>query len=259
MKFLTTALDDIGHVSHGFFTRQGGVSGGIYDSLNCAFSSSDAPENVAENRKRVLAALGLPESAGFAVLWQVHSPHVVTVTDKVWTRENTPEGDALVTATPNIALGILTADCAPVLFADAENRVVGAAHAGWKGAVGGVLAATVEAMTKLGAKRGNIHAAIGPCIGPQSYEVSDAFRDPFMAQDKDNARFFRGAGKAGHLMFDLPGYVAHSLSQAGIRHIHDTRQDTLPNEAAFFSYRRTTQRAEKDYGRQISMIAIKGE
>jgi polyphenol oxidase len=255
MKFLTTDLAKHKWLSHGFFTRIGGASAGIYATLNCAWGSADDPEHIRMNREKVAETLGLAPD-NILTLSQVHSPRVITVTD-AWSREKIPEGDALVTDRRGLGLAVQTADCAPILFAAGKARVIGAAHAGWKGAVGGVLEATVEAMKKLGAEPADISAAIGPCIGPQSYEVSSGFDAPFLAQDPANAQFFKKAAKEGHLMFDLPGYVAHRLRLLGLREVHDTRQDTLANEAAYFSYRRTTQRGEKDYGRQISVIAIK--
>lgn len=254
MKYLTTELENISGVRHGFFTRNGGVSEGIYTSLNCAWGSQDKPENVRENRARVAATLGLaPEN--LLTLSQVHSARAVTVAAG-WSRENIPEGDALVTDRPGFGLAVLTADCIPLLFAARRGNVVGAAHAGWKGALGGILEATVGAMQALGAEPGDIVAAIGPCIGPTSYEVSAAFREPFLVQDRENGRFFRPAARDGHLMFDLPGYAMHRLEGIGLAAVYDTRQDTLPAEGVYFSYRRTTQHDEKDYGRQISVISI---
>lgn len=255
MKFLTTDIENIDWVSHGFFTRAGGVSGGIYGSLNCALTSNDAPGHVRANRAKVAEALGL-DPGGIVTLKQVHSARAMHVT-KVLSREETPEADALVTDQPGIGIAVLTADCAPVLFAAKDARVVGAAHAGWKGAVTGILEATVAAMGELGVAPANIVAAIGPCIGPQSYEVSEGFEKPFLAQDAANARFFSPAAKPGHIMFDLPGYTAARLSRLGVGAVIDVRQDTLANEDAFFSYRRACLNKEPDYGRQISVIAIR--
>lgn len=254
MKFLTTDLEKMKWLSHGFFTRLGGASGGVYESLNCAFSSQDKPDDVRANRGKVAETIGV-EPDQVITLKQVHSNKVVTVT-QAWTRDNAPSADALVTAQKGIAISVLTADCAPVLFAAKKARIVGAAHAGWKGALSGVMAETVKAMVALGAKPDDISAAIGPCIGPQSYEVSAGFEKPFLEQDAANDKFFRD-GKPGHLMFDLPGYVAHCLALAGVGTVYDTRQDTLANESAYFSYRRTCLRKEADYGRQISAIAIR--
>ena len=253
MKYLTTSLEDIPWVRHGFFTRVGGVSGGVYNSLNCGPGSGDDLDSVWTNRERVAEALGI---AQLATTSQIHSARAVMLTEP-WEHENRPDADAIVTATRGVGIGVLTADCTPILFASRKDKIVGSAHAGWKGALGGVLEATTEAMKNLGAKTADISAAIGPCIGPLSYEVSDDFINPFLEHDKSSDRFFRKAEKPGHLMFDLPGYVSSRLKAAGIETIHDTKQDTLPNEAAWFSYRRTTQRKEKDYGRQISVIAIK--
>lgn len=255
MKFLTTELEKIKWVRHGFFTRLGGASGGLYNSLNCAFGSKDDAEKVAMNRAKVAETLDL-EPDKIVTLKQVHGNKVLQVTE-AWPRDKPPEADALVTDQRGIGLGILTADCAPVLFADREAKVVGAAHAGWKGALAGVMEETVKAMCTLGAARENISAAIGPCIGPQSYEVSEDFITPFLAQDAANEGFFKPGARAGHLLFDLPGYVAKRLADAGVTTVLDLKQDTLANESAYFSYRRTTQRQEADYGRQISVIAIR--
>ena len=186
---------------------------------------------------------------------QVHSAKVVKVS-KPWTREQAPEADALVTDQKGIGLSVLTADCAPVLFASKNEKVIGAAHAGWKGAISGVMEATVAAMGDFGVKPADIVASIGPCIGPQSYEVSEGFDKPFLEQDKANAKFFR-AGNPGHLIFDLPGYIVERLRLAGVGTVLETRQDTLANEGVYFSYRRSCLRKEPDYGRQISVIAIR--
>jgi YfiH family protein len=250
VKRLTTSLKDIPWVRHGFFTRQGGVSAGIFDSLNCGPGSGDDAASVAENRARVARELGVGD---LVTLWQVHSADVVIVDKPLKDR---PQADALVTAQPNLAIAVLTADCAPVLFASRKDKIVAATHAGWKGAVGGVLEATIERMKSVGVNPADISAAIGPCIGPKSYEVGADFLAPFLALDKANEKFFRKAEKSGHMMFDLPAYVAHRLRLAGITQIEDTRQDTLADEKSYFSYRRSCIRGEKDYGRQISVIAI---
>ena len=237
-------------ITHGFFGRTGGVSGGIYASLNCGPGSGDAPQNVAENRRRVHQALG---ARALNTLHQIHSPDVVTVTEG-WTRG--PQADGMVTATTGIALGILTADCAPVLFADAEARVAGAAHAGWKGALAGVLDATVAAMERLGARRARIAAAIGPCISQANYEVGPEFHTRFAAEDARNARFFLPSDRAGHHRFDLEGYVSERLNAAGVDKIARLSACTYARDADFFSFRRTTHRGEKDYGREISAILL---
>ena len=208
MKLIATELGKIEGVAHGFFTREGGVSEGIYGSLNCAFSSGDNAEHVRENRARVAASLGIAPG-NIVTLRQVHSATTVKVV-KPWDGE-APEADALVTDKPGIGIAVLTADCAPVLFAAEKHGIVGAAHAGWKGAVFGVLDATVKAMTEMGVNPADITAAIGPCIGPQSYEVSEGFESPFLAQSMDSQKFFTPGAREGHLVFDLPGYVATRL------------------------------------------------
>lgn len=254
MKLLASDLGRIEGVSHGFFTREGGVSEGLYGSLNCAYSSGDKAEHVRENRARVAASLGIaPES--IVTLKQVHSAKAVKVTG-LWDGE-APEADALVTDQPGIGIAVLTADCAPVLFAAEKQGIVGAAHAGWKGAVFGVLDATVKAMVEMGVNPADITAAIGPCIGPQSYEVSEGFENPFIAQSMDSQKFFAPGAREGHLVFDLPGYIATRLQKLGVGNIQDTEQDTLSNEATFFSYRRTCLNKEPDYGRQISVISVR--
>jgi YfiH family protein len=241
-------------VRHGFFTREGGVSEGLYASLNCGLGSGDDIDKVATNRGRTMAGIDLPPQA-LVTAYQVHSPDVVEV-EAPWTPENAPRVDAMVTAKPGIALGILTADCAPVLFADRKARVVGAAHAGWRGAVTGVLDATVAAMARHGARPETMMAAIGPCIAQRSYEVGPEFPAPFIAADPDDATFFVPSARAGHFMFDLRGYVAKRLAQLGIRHVHQMPNDTCREEDRFFSYRRACLRGEKDYGRGLSVIAL---
>ncbi|HEV2549339.1 MAG TPA: peptidoglycan editing factor PgeF [Stellaceae bacterium] len=248
-----TALD-LPIIRHGFFTRQGGVSEGIFASLNCGFGSSDDAAKVAENRVRAMAVLGLSGDR-LATCYQVHSAEVVVV-DRPWPRDQRPRADAMVTRTPEIALGILTADCAPVLFADAEARVIGAAHAGWRGALSGVLEATVEAMKKLGATPPRIHAAIGPCIGWNSYEVGPEFPAPFLAENAANASFFRPAPREGHFLFDLAGYGAARLKRLGLAPIETIPGNTAAEAARFFSYRRSCRRKEPDYGRELSAIAL---
>ncbi len=241
-------------VSHGFFTRKGGVSEGVHGTLNCGPGSDDDPAKVDENRRRALAALDAqPDS--LLTLYQIHSADVVTV-DAVWDSGQRPKADAMVTDRPGLVLGILTADCAPVLFADSQAGVVGAAHAGWKGALGGVVPATVSAMERIGADRTRIVAAIGPCISQASYEVSAEFRDPFIAQSADNGRFFSAGERDGHLQFDLEGYVAHSLKRCGVSRFEALHEDTRMQDDLFFSYRRTCLRRERDYGRQLSAIGL---
>ncbi len=248
------ALDALPGIRHGFFTRTGGVSQGLYDSLNCGFGSGDDPAAVAENRARIARRLDLaPER--LVTLYQVHSPTVMVV-EEPWRHDRAPEADALVTARAGVALGILTADCTPILFADAEAGVVGAAHAGWKGAQTGVVAATVQAMTGLGARPERIVAAIGPCIAQKSYEVGPEFPAPFLAQRPDDARFFVPSPRAGHFLFDLPGLVRHRLAACGVGRIDHTGNDTAAEEYLFFSYRRATLRGEKIYGRGLSVISL---
>jgi YfiH family protein len=238
-------------IVHGFFGRAGGVSGGLYASLNCGPGSRDDAAAVAENRRRVAQALA--PGAGLVSLSQIHSPlvHILDGTPK-----ERPEGDAMVTATPGLGLGILTADCAPVLLADREAGVIGAAHAGWKGALGGVLEATLDAMEKLGADRTRIAAAIGPCISQAHYEVGWDFRDRFLELGLRQRKFFVPSGKEGHYRFDLEDYAAHRLAAAGIGNVEKLGVCTYPAENGFFSFRRTTHAGEPDYGRQVSAILL---
>jgi hypothetical protein len=238
-------------IAHGFFGREGGVSDGLYASLNCGPGSKDDPARVEQNRARVTGAL--TKNGSLATLAQIHSPKVHVVGPD-W--HGRPEGDGLVTAMPGRVLGIQTADCTPVLFADAEARVIGAAHAGWKGAWTGVLEAVIAAMEHLGARRTRIVAAIGPTISQANYEVGAEFRDRFLDSDSANARFFIPSDRQGHFRFDLPGFVTARLAAAGIKDIGDLKLCTYPPENGFFSFRRTTHRGEPDYGRQISAIVL---
>ncbi len=242
------------NIRHAFFTREGGVSDGIYASLNGGIGSNDAPENVRENRARMAAALGVAPTH-LVSCFQIHSPDVI-VAEEPWTRENAPRADAIVTRVPGLAVGVGTADCGPILFADAEAGVVGAAHAGWKGALTGVLEATIAAMEKLGAARARIGAAIGPLIRQPNYEVGAEFVDRFTAQDGANARFFKPASRENHAMFDLPGYIKARLERAEIQGVEDLGLCTYAEPARFFSYRRTTHRGEPDYGRHVNAIAL---
>ncbi len=238
-------------IRHGFFTRRGGVSEGLYASLNCGPGSADAAENVAENRRRVAASLG---ASGLASLYQVHGREVVVV-DAQYDITARPKADGLVSRQRGVALGVLAADCTPVLFADAQAQVIGACHAGWRGALAGVTDATIEAMEQLGARREHIRAAIGPTIRQQSYEVSEPFRAEFTAADAANADFFGPGKREGHWQFDLPGYLARRLGNAGIA-FEDMCRDTLSEPENFYSYRRMTLNKEADYGRQVSAIAL---
>lgn len=246
------ALSDIRHT---FFTRAGGVSEGLYASLNAGLGSNDDPARVAENRRRMAMHLGVSADALISC-HQIHSPDVIVATGP-HDGGPRPKADAVVSATPGVACGVATADCGPVLFADPIARVVGAAHAGWKGALGGVLEATVEAMEKLGASRADTVAVIGPLIRQESYEVSKGFEDTFLAQEWSYSRFFR-AGKSGHAFFDLPGFIRERLVVAGVGQVEDLGLDTYADEARFFSFRRTTHRGEPDYGRHIAAITLEG-
>lgn len=253
-------VPDEAPVFHGFFGRSGGVSTDVYASLNCGIGSDDDPAAVHENRKRVAAAVGVATDHLLSV-YQVHGDQCVSV-EGPWAAQGRPEADAMVTDVPGVALGIMTADCAPVLFYGQKSDgspVIAAAHAGWGGALKGILGATVQAMVTKGAQEGSIHAAIGPCIGQASYEVKEAFAEPFMAEDEANETFFMAGQRAGHLQFDLPGYCALKLAKAGLRRVYIKDLDTYFNEEDFYSYRRTTHREEKDYGRQLSVICIRGK
>lgn len=255
MNILT--VDDFfsGSVSHGFFGRQGGVSTGLYQSLNCSPQSKDDPQNVAENRARVLKALG---GNGLSTLKQIHSPICLPVENTCM--NGVEEGDALVTKTAGQVIGCLTADCAPVLFAGTDRDgapVIGAAHAGWGGALKGVLESTIAGMVNLGADISTIKAAIGPCIGQASYEVGADFMTPFIEEDKNAAQFFSSLDGGQKMLFNLSAYVEFRLKRAGIGHILSVNKDTYALENEYFSFRRATHRGETDYGRQISAISIR--
>ncbi len=240
---------------HKFFTRQGGVSSGIYKSLNCGPGSGDDPMAVEENIRRACAELQCLESR-LMLLHQIHSDVCLNVVDP-WTRNERPQGDALVTDKVGMAVGVLTADCTPVLFRCLKGNgapIVGAAHAGWKGALGGVLENTVEMMRSLGGS--DIDAMIGPCIGQASYEVTNDFATPFLERDDEAEKFFMSGQKEGHLQFDIAGYCAFRLANAGVRKVEVMDHDTYAMEEQYFSYRRTTHRKEEDYGRQLSAIMI---
>lgn len=239
---------------HGFFTRRGGVSAGLYDSLNIGFGSSDDRANVRRNRERCLAALDLPDAA-LVTVRQTHSPDVITVTAP-FDPLTAPEADALVTTQKNIVLGVMTADCAPVLFHDPAAGVIGAAHAGWKGALGGVLEATIGAMIRLGAAPERITAAIGPCIRQPSYEVDTVFYQTFLGEAAAYQTFFAATDNPLKLQFDLAGFVRFRLYNAGIVQVDDLERDTVAEEADFFSFRRATLRGEADYGRGLSALAL---
>ena len=253
-EHLTLATLQQPGLRHAFFTRRGGASTGVYASLNGGVGSRDASEAVAENRARMAAALGLAPDR-LVVPYQVHSAEVATISAP-WAADARPRCDALVTATPGLALGVTGADCAMILFADAEARVIGAAHAGWKGALGGVVEATVAAMARLGAAPSRIRSALGPCIAQASYEVGPEFVAAFAAADVGSARFFIAGVNPGRSMFDLHGYVGARAARAGVGEFEDSGLDTYADEARFFSYRRTNHRREPDYGRLVSAIVL---
>jgi YfiH family protein len=247
-----SSLAALAGVRHGFFTREGGVSQGIYASLNGGVGSRDEAACVSENRARMARALGVAPDR-FLTADQIHSPDVV-VADGPW--EERPRADAVVTRRRGLAVGVSTADCGPVLFADAQAGVVGAAHAGWRGALGGVLEATLAAMETLGARRARVVAALGPMISQRNYEVGGDLVEKFAAADEGNARFFVAGAREGHAQFDLPGYIAARLASAGVGRIEDLALCTYADPGRFYSYRRSVHRAEADYGRHINAIAL---
>lgn len=252
MKVQSPALNALPGIRYAFFTRQGGVSTGIYASLNGGLGSKDDPANVAENRRRMAQALG---AEALVSCYQIHSADAV-VAETPWARENAPRADAIVCKTPNLAIGVSIADCGPVLFADREARVIGCAHSGWKGAFTGVLEATIEKMESLGAQRARIAAAIGPLIRQDSYEVGPEFVARFHEADPRNIRFFAPSDREHHSLFDLPGYIAMRLKKAGLSEIDDLCLDTYSDEERFFSYRRAIHKGEPDYGRLVAAIAL---
>ena len=242
-------------IAHAFFTRAGGVSTGIYAALNTGIGSKDDRASVLENRARAAAWLDAPAES-LVTPYQVHSADALVV-DEVWPPGERPQADAVVTRRPGVAIGVGTADCGPVLFADANNGVVGAAHAGWKGAFTGVLEATVRAMEGLGARRGKIAAVLGPTISGEAYEVGPEFSARFAEADEGNARFFRPSGRPGHSFFDLPAYIVARLGRLGLASVEDAGLCTYSDEEKFFSYRRSTHRREGDYGRLLSAISLR--
>jgi polyphenol oxidase len=255
MKLGSPLLSAIPGLRHAFFTRDGGVSGGVYGSLNGGIGSNDDPVHVAENRRRMAEQMGVAPDH-FLSVWQTHSPHVV-VTSGPWRGETRPQADAIVTRTEGLSIGATAADCGPILLADPKARVIGAAHAGWKGALTGILEATVDAMEKLGAERAGIVAAIGPLIRQPSYEVGGEFVERFIDADAENAVFFIPAAREGHSMFDLAGFIRMRLENAGVLMIDDIGVDTYSDER-FYSYRRSVHRKEADYGRHVHAIALEG-
>jgi len=251
-----TAENLAGHsrLRHAFFTRAGGTSDGVYESLNIGYGSNDARAKVTENRRRAMAALERPAET-LATLHQVHGDRVVEV-DRPWPVGKSPKADAMVTTRPGIVLGVMTADCVPVLFADAEVPVIGAAHAGWRGAAGGVLAATVAALESLGARRATLNAAVGPAIAQASYEVGPEFPDAFRPLNTESDRFFVPSVRTGRHMFDLPGFVRDALQSLGLAAVDLLDRDTCAEEDLFFSYRRAPLAGESDYGRGLSAITL---
>jgi len=253
MTFDSSLLSAIPGLRHAFFTRDGGVSSGIYAGLNGGLGSNDDPQNVAENRRRMAERMGVTPHH-FLSAHQIHSPDAV-IASGPWAGASRPRADAIVTRTEGIAIGVTAADCGPILLADPNARVIGAAHAGWKGALTGILESTVEAMEKLGAERGGTVAAIGPMIRQQSYEVGSEFVERFIDAEADNAVFFVPSPREGHAMFDLAGFIRMRLENAGVLMIDDVGADTYSDER-FFSYRRSVHRKEPDYGRHVHAIAL---
>lgn len=248
------SLARLARIRHAFFTREGGVSEGVYATLNGGVGSGDVPARVAENRARMAAALGVTPD-GLITPYQVHSADVV-VAEEPWSASERPRADAVVTRVPRLAIGVSTADCGPLLFADAEAGVIGAAHAGWRGAFSGVIEATVAAMEKLGARRARIVAALGPTIRQPNYEVGPEFVDRYLSADAGNKRFFAPSERTGHALFDLAGYIAARVRDAGVANFEDLDLCTYVEPERFYSYRRTTRLGEPDYGRHINAIAL---
>lgn len=250
---ISDSLDAIHGISHAFFTRQGGVSSGLYEGLNAGLGSRDNPQHVLENRRRMTAHLGV-DDAQMASPYQIHSADVV-VTNRAWDADR-PKADGVVTNRPGLAIGVVTADCGPVLFADAKNGVIGACHAGWKGAVGGVLEATVDTMVTQGADRSKISAVLGPTISQRNYEVGPEFPDEFLFRSSGNSEYFSPSVRQGYWMFDLSGYIVDRLKSTGVN-ASCLHRCTYAEQDNFYSYRRTTHRMEPDYGRQLSAIVLK--
>ncbi len=255
MRVLCPLLSELPGINHGFFTREGGVSEGAFAFLNCGYGSGDIATRVEKNRFFVARTLGV-KAENLCNAYQTHSADAVII-EKPWTIVQAPKGDALVTNVPGIAIGVLTADCVPILLVDDKAKVIAAVHAGWKGTIGGVIENSVAAMKKLGATPGNIIASIGPAIEQYSYEVSGEFRDRFLQDDAKNDGYFIPSTREGHYLFDLKAYARAQLLQSGIGHINVLANDTCLEENLFFSYRRATLRNETAYGRQISAIVLK--
>lgn len=252
-----SSLSEMASVRHAFFTRQGGVSDGVYRSLNGGVGSNDQAEKVRENRARMAAVLGVAPGS-LVTAYQIHSPDVV-VAEKPWTRETAPRADAVVTRVGGLAVAVTTADCGPVLFADEAAGVVAAAHAGWKGALTGILETTIETMEQLGASRARIIAAIGPTIRQANYEVGPELKARFLSEDAESEQFFRPSTREAHSLFDLPGFIAARLRAAGLVRIEDLGHCTYADPDRFYSYRRSVHRAEPDYGRHVNAIALRSD
>ncbi len=248
------SLGSLAGIRHAFFTRAGGLSGGVYASLNGGIGSRDEPERVSENRVRMAAALGTAPDC-LLTAYQTHSADAITV-EHPWAAKARPRADALVTRACGLAIAVTTADCGPVLLADVAAGVIGAAHAGWRGALAGVIDSTISAMEEIGAERSRIVAALGPMIRQHNYEVGPEFVAAFMTHAKGNEAFFKASRQAGHSLFDLPGYIAHRLGCAGVGHVEDLGHCTYADPERFFSYRRSTHRRESDYGRHVSAIVL---
>jgi polyphenol oxidase len=242
------------NIRHGFFTRQGGVSSGLYASLNGGIGSHDSAADVAENRARMAAALGVKPHS-LLTAYQIHSPQTAIV-ETAWTPQERPRADAIVTRTPGLAIGVTTADCGPILLADPAAGVIGAAHAGWRGALTGIVEATVAAMEQLGAERSRIHAALGPMIRQRNYEVGADLIARFAAENSDSRRFFAPGPREGHALFDLAGFIGMRLARAGVQQFEDLELCTYADPGRFFSFRRSSHQAEADYGRHVNAIAL---
>jgi polyphenol oxidase len=251
---VTASTLALGGIRHAFFTREGGVSEDLYATLNGGLGSNDNAALVAENRARMAQALGAKPPA-LLTAYQIHSPDVVIV-DAPWSADKRPRADAIVTRTPGVAVGVTTADCGPILLADPAARVIGAAHAGWRGALTGIVEATIGAMRDLGARPERIIAAVGPMIRQKSYEVGPDLITRFTSEDAASERFFAAAPRDGHALFDLAGYIRARLSRAGVRQVEDLALCTYADAVRFFSFRRSTHRGESDYGRHVSAIVL---
>lgn len=247
-------LSALSGIRHGFFTREGGVSNGIYASLNGGVGSNDQSASVTENRARMATALSVKPDH-LITAYQIHSPDVI-VAETPWDADSRPRADGIVTRTAGLAIGISTADCGPVLMADREAGVIAAAHAGWRGALTGILEASIATMEKLGAERTRVVAALGPTIRQPNYEVGADLMGRFLAEDRGNSRFFARGARVGHAQFDLPGYIVARLKRAGVGQVEDIVRCTYADPKQFYSYRRATHRGETDYGRHINAIAL---